>query len=139
MGLAGIDLYFYPAGATVTMGVEYAYQSRGFDRQERLLAQSYAEYQAGLAEPAAAFWGSDTPAGQWDTRHRLGFHAAVQPTDRLGLSGLLVLGLDYPEGVAHSMAEAGYRTEPSGEYGPVPASAAELGRQPWDGKSAVRA
>jgi hypothetical protein len=107
MGLAGIDLYFYPAGATVVAGTEYAYQSRGFDRQERLLAQSHAEYQAGLAEPASPLWGSDIPAGQWDTRHRLGFHALVQPTDRLSLSGLLVLGLDYPEGVASSMAEAG--------------------------------
>jgi hypothetical protein len=107
MGLAGIDLYFYPAGATVVMGTEYAYQSRGFDRQERLLARIYTEYQSGLAEPAAPFWGNDMPAGQWDTRHRLGFHAAVQPTDRIGLSGLLVLGLDYPEGVSSSMAEAG--------------------------------
>ena len=107
MGLVGIDLYLYPAGVTVIVGTEYAYQSRGMDRQERLLAQSYAEYQAGLAEPAVPFWGSDAPAGLWDTRHRLGFHAAVQPTDRIGLNGLLVLGLDYPEGVAHSMAEAG--------------------------------
>jgi hypothetical protein len=37
----------------------------------------------------------------------LGFHAAVQPTDRIGLRGLLVMALDYPEGVARSMAEAG--------------------------------
>jgi hypothetical protein len=107
MGLAGIDLYFYPASAIVALGIEYAYQSRGFDKQERLLAQVYAEYQSGLAEPAVTFWGSDASAGQWDTRHRLGFHATFQPTDRIGLNGLLVLGLDYPEGVAHSMAEAG--------------------------------
>ena len=107
MGLAGIDLSLYPAGATLALGVEYAYQSRGFERQERLLAQAYVAYLETPEEPTEPAWLSGVHAGQWDTRHRLGLNIMVQPTDRLTLRGLLVLGMDYPEGVANSMAEAG--------------------------------
>lgn len=134
MGLAGIDLYFYPAGATVALGIEYAYQSRGFDRQERLLAQ--ADYLASLQAKEEPYWGSGTPAGQWDTRHRLGFHAAVQPTDRLGLSGLLVLGLDYPEGVAHSLAEVGIELNRPENVDLFLHLRQGWAGSPWDGKSA---
>lgn len=110
MGLVGVDLYLYPAGATLVVGTEYAYQSRGFERRERLLAQAWTEYLAGqeaAEELPASLQEGRLPTGQWDTRHRLGFHATVQPTDRISLSGLFVLGLDYPEGVAHSLAELG--------------------------------
>jgi hypothetical protein len=136
MGLAGIDLYFYPAAATLVVGAEYAYQSRGFDRQERLLAQIHAQYQAGLAEPAAALWESDTPAGQWDTRHRWGIHASVRPGDRLSLSGLVVLGMDYPEGVAHSMAELGIELNRPENIDLFLRLRQGWAGRPWDGKPA---
>ena len=134
MGLTGIDLYFYPAGATVVVGAEYAYQSRGFDRQERLLAQ--AEFLVKLQAGEDPTWGSDIPAGQWDTRHRLGFHAAVQPTDRLGLSCLLMLDLDYPEGVAHSVAEAGLELNRPENIDLFLKLRQSWAGKPWVGKSA---
>jgi hypothetical protein len=104
MGTAAVDLYLYPGNASFMLGLEYGYQSRGFDAQERLLAEAYMEYQAGM-EPLEEAAG--LPAGQWDTRHRLGFQLMAQPTDRLSLSSVLVLSLVHPDGIAGGLADAG--------------------------------
>lgn len=102
MGTAGVDLYLYPGSASIMLGMEYGYQSRGFNAQERRLAADYIEDGGATGTLGEA---AGLTAEQWDTRHRLGFQLMAQPTDRLSFSGMLVLSLVYPGGLAGGMAE----------------------------------